>query len=275
VCKHVLPAGLMGLILAGMYFSTSASANTALNVVSAVFTNDIYKGSINPAASDKKLMFVARASSWFFGLGMIGVALIVPYIGGIVEFTLSIASITGGPLLAPPIWALFSKKLTGKATAFITLLSLTVNLLFKMVIPAVAGFKLDRAGEMLLGVGLPFLLLAAYEIWARKKGRTSNDYLLYVETKRQRKMNAQQADEEEQFNIKKQNRFGLRVIAFALAFIALMLFVLSLLTAKGGMLLAGIATLILLASLVPWRHSKKVVLIAPVKKPVQKGEAFL
>ncbi|WP_315817145.1 sodium:solute symporter family transporter [Paraflavitalea speifideaquila] len=65
ICKHVLPAGLMGLILTGMYFSTSASANTALNVVSAVFTNDIYKGSINPQATDNKLMRIARISSWF------------------------------------------------------------------------------------------------------------------------------------------------------------------------------------------------------------------
>ncbi|MFN7279982.1 MAG: sodium:solute symporter family transporter, partial [bacterium] len=44
MCKLVLPPGLLGLMLTGMYFSTSASANTALNVVSAVFTNDIYKG---------------------------------------------------------------------------------------------------------------------------------------------------------------------------------------------------------------------------------------
>ncbi len=75
VCKQVLPAGLLGLMLTGMYFSTSASANTALNVVSAVFTNDIYKGSVNPHANDKKLMFVARASSWFFGVFMILIAL--------------------------------------------------------------------------------------------------------------------------------------------------------------------------------------------------------
>ncbi len=55
-------------------------------------------------------MRVARISSWFFGLGMIGIALIVPYIGGIVEFTLSIGAVTGGLLLAPPIWALVLKK---------------------------------------------------------------------------------------------------------------------------------------------------------------------
>lgn len=272
VCKHVLPAGLMGLILAGMYFSTSASANTALNVVSAVFTNDIYKGSINPGASDKTLMRVARTSSWFFGFGMIGVALIVPYIGGIVEFTLSIASITGGPLLAPPIWALFSKRLTGKATAYITLSSLLVNVLFKLVVPFAFGFKLNRMEEMLIGVGLPFLLLVIYELQAARRIRESSDYLHYVEIKRQRKEAAKETDPEELYNIRKQNRFGLRVIAFALAFTSLLLYVLSILTTKGGVLVAVIATVILFSALIPWLQSRKVKLTGPELKPAIKEQ---
>lgn len=257
ICRHVLPAGLMGLILTGMYFSTSASANTALNVVSAVFTNDIYKGSINPQASDKKLMRIARISSWFFGLGMIGIALIVPYIGGIVEFTLSIGAVTGGPLLAPPIWALFSKRLSGKATMFVTLISLSVNLVFKMILPLAAGYKLSRGTEMLIGVGLPFLMLAAYELYARYNNISSRDYQLFLQRKAQRKENALQVTEEEALEVKRQNKFGLRVIAFSLAFIALLLFILSLLTTSGAGMVAGIATIILLCALIPWRSSRK------------------
>lgn len=258
ICKHVLPAGLMGLILTGMYFSTSASANTALNVVSAVFTNDIYKGSINPKASDHQLMRVARISSWLFGLGMIGIALIVPYIGGIVEFTLSIGAITGGPLLAPPIWALFSKRLTGKVTLFITLVSLGVNLVFKMILPLTMDFKLSRSSEMLLGVGLPFLMLAIYEWFISPKKQASAEYNAFQESKAKRKESALQMNEEEAYEIKKQNRFGLRVIAFALAFIAVLMFVLSLLTTAGSGMVAGIAVLILLSAIIPWTASRKV-----------------
>jgi SSS family solute:Na+ symporter len=265
MCKHVLPVGLMGLILTGMYFSTSASANTALNVVSAVFTNDIYKGTIDPKASDRKLMRVARISSWFFGLGMIGIALIVPYIGGIVEFTLSVGAITGGPLLAPPIWALFSRRLTGKATILITLVSLAVNLLFKMILPFAAAFKLNRAEEMLVGVGLPFVMLALYELYARYRGTTSKEYVHLQTQKALRKEMVQQTSAEEAFEIKKQNKFGLRVIAFALAFIAVLLFILSLLTTTGSLLVAGIAMIILLCSIIPYRGSRKIILqhVAP------------
>lgn len=259
VCKQVLPAGLMGLILTGMYFSTSASANTALNVVSAVFTNDIYKGSINPGASDEKLMKVARASSWLFGVGMIVIALIVPYIGGIVEFTLSVGAITGGPLLAPPIWALFSKRLNGSATLYITLLSLMVNLTFKIVLPFAIDYRLDRATEMILGVGLPVLLLGVYECYAFYKGRLSEEYLRLQERKSARAQAvASEASAEEAREVRKQNQFGLRVIAFSLAFISVLLYLLCLFTAKGALLVSSIATLILVSSIIPLRASRKV-----------------
>lgn len=251
VCKQVLPVGLMGLILTGMYFSTSASANTALNVVSAVFTNDIYKGTINPEATDKKLMKVARASSWAFGIAMIGIALIVPYIGGIVEFTLSVGAITGGPLLAPPIWALFSKRVTGKATIYITVVSLMVNLLFKIIIPTIGDFKLDRAQEMLLGVLLPTILLIGYELYARSKGWVSSEYLAFVQSKAKRKQEILTLNENEKGEINEQNKFGLKVIAFSLAFISFLLYVLCLFTTKGTNMVLIVATCVLVSALIP------------------------
>lgn len=260
VCKQVLPAGLMGLILTGMYFSTSASANTALNVVSAVFTNDIYKGSINPDATDEKLMKVARTSSWFFGFGMIVIALIVPYIGGIVEFTLSVGAITGGPLLAPPIWALFSKRITGKATIYITVICLVTNLVFKVILPLTTNYKLTRANEMLLGVLLPFILLICYELYAAYCGIISTSYLEMAKRKAVRLGTVVQIDENEYALVRKQNKYGLQVISFSLVFIALLLFALCFFTVKGNAMVAAIAGLILLSSYIPLRASRKVMI---------------
>ncbi|GEO03581.1 hypothetical protein AAE02nite_12450 [Adhaeribacter aerolatus] len=258
ICKLVLPPGLMGLMLTGMYFSTSASANTTLNVVSAIFTNDIYKGIINPQASDQKLMKVARNSSWLFGLGMILIALAVPYIGGMVEVVLSVGAITGGPLLAPPIWALFSKRLTGKATLYITGISLGVNLIFKILLPLLTGLKLSRGEEMILGVGLPFLMLIAYEIWAASRQKVSQQHLDYVAARAVRKAEYMEANPEEALFIRKQNHFGLRVIAFALAFTALLLFILSFLTTSGTVLVACIALGILILAYIPWRAAQRI-----------------
>lgn len=257
ICKLVLPPGLMGLMLTGMYFSTSASANTTLNVVSAIYTNDIYKGIINPAASDKKLMKVARNSSWLFGLGMIVIALLVPFIGGMVEVVLSVGAITGGPLLAPPIWALFSKRLTGKATLYITGISLAINLVFKIVLPLLHVLKLTRGQEMGLGVGLPFIMLITYEAWAASKNKVSDQYMDYQTAKANRKAALTEVNPEEVIAIQQQNHFGLRVIAFALAFTALLLFILSGFTTSGSWMVAGIGAGILLLSYIPWQASKK------------------
>jgi SSS family transporter len=257
VCRLVLPSGLMGLMLTGMYFSTSASANTTLNVVSAVFTNDIYKGLLNPGATDRQLMFVARASSWLFGVGMIGIALLVPAAGGIVEVVLSIGAITGGPLLAPPVWALFSKRLTGRATLWITGGSLLVNLAGKLLLPLLAGFKLTRGQEMTLGVGLPLLLLLAYESWAAWRGAGSAEYGRYQAAKAGKKAAQLLESEAEREAVHRQNRFGLRVIAGALVFTAGLLLLLSWLTTSGTGLVAGIAAVIGLLAYVPWRAAER------------------
>ncbi|WP_420152784.1 sodium:solute symporter family protein [Siphonobacter sp.] len=256
ICKLVLPPGLLGLMLTGMYFSTSASANTTLNVVSAVFTNDIYKGFINPQASDEKLIRVARLSSWGFGIGMIIIALLVPAAGGIVEVVLSISAISGGPLLAPPLWALFSKRINGKTTFWITIIGLLVNLYFKVLSPTLFSYKLSRGAETIIGIGLPLLLLLTYELYARSKGWIAEEYEGYLRTRSAKKAEAQA--EEESYEIKKQNQFGLQVIAGSLVFVALMLGILSFLTTSGANITAGIAAVVLLGALIPWQASRKI-----------------
>lgn len=259
VCQLVLPPGLLGLMLTGMYFSTSASANTTLNVVSAVFTNDIYKGRINPAATDRKLMSVARLSSWAIGLGMIAIALMVPYIGGLVNVTLSVGAITGGPILAPPIWALFSKRLSGKATLIITCFSLGINLIFKIIFPFLIDFTLSRAEEMLIGVGVPLLLLIANEIRAYYANYLSPQYLEFQTYKSARKVQKENLTEQEISESLQQNKFGLKITAFALAFTAFLLLILGLITKDNIGLLGTIAALIFVLAIIPWRASKRIV----------------
>lgn len=260
VCQLVLPPGLMGLMLTGMYFSTSATANTTLNVVSAVFTNDIYKNVIKPDATEKQLMRVARLSSWGLGILMIIIALIVPVMGGMVEVVLTVAAITAGPLLAPPLWSLFSKRLTGYVTIRITIITLLINLFFKMILPAINGFKLDRGMEMVVGMGVPILLLLINELIQLNKKFEAEDYIKYLQIKKERvdAKNLIQADLEEILQVKRQNHFGLKIIAFSLLVTALTLFVLSTLTPSGQQITFITGAGILVVSLVPWLSAMKV-----------------
>jgi SSS family transporter len=260
ICQLVLPPGLLGLMLTGMYFSTSASANTTLNVVSAVFTNDIYKGRINPAASDRKLMKIARLSSWLIGFGMILIALLVPFIGGLVNVTISVGAITGGPILAPPIWALFSKRLNGRDTLIITYVSLGINLIFKIVLPFMIDFKLTRAEEMLVGAGIPLILLITNELRGYYKGYISPQYLDFQVLKNTRITQKANLTEEEISESLQQNKFGLKITAFALAFTAFLLMILGLVAGQNISLLSSIAFIILVLSVIPWRASQKILI---------------
>jgi hypothetical protein len=58
--------------------------------------------------------------------------------------------------------------------------------------------------------------------------------------------------------ILKQNLFGLRVIAFALAFTSLLLVGISLVSISGKMMVLGIAGVILLSAIIPLRATRKI-----------------
>jgi Na+/proline symporter len=256
ICRTVLPPGLLGLMLTGMYFSTSASANTTLNVVSAVFTNDVYRTRIDPQASPERLMKVAKWSGWGFGLGMIGIALIVPHIGGLVNVTISVGAITGGPLLAPAIWALFSRRLTGAATLAITLSSLGVNLFAKILAPLIFDLTMSRAGEMLTGVMVPLLMLSIFEWMAGRRGDTCIEWEEYIARKSLRDRSRNETSLEELKEVRAQNRFGLQVTAWALAFTALLLLMLALFTEQGGHWLWILSCVVGGASYLPWKAAR-------------------
>lgn len=258
ICQLVLPPGLMGLMLTGMYFSTSATANTTLNVVSAVFTNDIYKN-IKPNATDKQLMRVARLSSWGLGILMIVIALIVPIMGGMVGVVLSVAAVTAGPLLAPPVWALFSKRLTGLVTIRITIVTLLINLFFKIILPLFNGYQLDRGAEMVVGMGIPLLLLLINELVQQSRDAVAADHIRYEESKltRREEKRISQADPEEVLQVKKQNQFGLKIIAFSLLVTAVMLFGLSAITPTGQKITLITGSGVLLVAIIPWLSSIK------------------
>ena len=240
ICKEVLPAGMLGLMLGGMVFATASSVNTTLNLCAAVVTNDIFKV-WKPKASNTQTMQVARLSTILFGLGTIGVALVVPAAGGIVEVVLSVGAVTGCSLYGPPIWALFSKRHTGRSLLACTLWGLGINVFFKFISPWLWGFGFNRAEEMLAGALIPFAFLAGYEIWAGWKQKVSEDYVSFVNRER-----VTDADEGEASS-GDQNTFGLHVLSIALALVGLLMIGLGLIAheAKGWVIGMGLITVLL------------------------------
>jgi len=180
MCKEVLPAGMLGLMLISLVFATNSSVQGVLNISAGVITNDLYKNRF-PETSEKRLMFVAKASTLIFGLLTIGIAMLVPLMGGAKEVVLSVAALTGCPMYLPLIWSLYSKKQTGYTTLLTTVVSLIITLFFKFILPLINGFDLSREGEMILGVGVPTAIILIIEIVLTLKNNPETEYIKYLE----------------------------------------------------------------------------------------------
>ena len=244
ICKEVLPIGILGLMLGGMIFATASSVNTTLNLAASVITNDIYKV-IKPNASLKKTMSVAKLSTVLFGIGTIIVALLVPAAGGIVNVVLSIGAVTGCSLYGPPIWALFSKRHSGKSILYITVISLLINIGFKTLLET----PLSRANEMLLGALLPLSLLLGYELYAKFQNIISEDYIKYSKLSRE--------DEVLETSGAEQNTFGFKVLAITLAVVGLLVMILGLISEDSKMLVLAIGAIIVIIAFCIYPKRKK------------------
>ena len=245
ICKQVLPIGMLGLMLGGMVFATASSVNTTLNLAASVITNDLYLV-FKPKASLKEIMNVAKLSTVLFGIGTIIVALLVPSVGGIVNVVLSIGAVTGCSLYGPPIWALFSKRHSGKSILIITIISLTINIGFKFFA------TLSRADEMLLGTLSPFILLALYDLYAKFKGiNFSQDFINYK--------NHETPDLSATSDVA-QNVFGMKVLGNTLIAVGALIAGLGIISESSKALFIKIGTVIIGISLFihPFVNFKKV-----------------
>lgn len=238
ICKEVLPAGMLGMMLGGMIFATASSLNSALNISSGVFTNDIFKR-LSPGASNRTLIRAARFSTLGFGLIAIGIALLVPFMGGIVNVVISVAALTGVPLYLPVIWSLFSKWQTRGSILSATLLSLAINATLKFIAPALIGFSLDRTLEMIVGVSLPTLILLFFECYYRVRGKAPSEYFTGKKQEEIKKDSSSLSD----------NKFSIRVIGAGITLIGLVIVVLGCLSDRGQRVVVIMGAILILAGI--------------------------
>lgn len=119
VAVKLLPAGLLGLMVAAMFSATMSSLNSEFNVMSGVLTNDVYKRLINPGASEKQLILVARLNIIIVGCIVIFGALFVGELGGAFEANKLLTGLFAIPLAIPLVLGMLYQK-TNTLGAFIT-----------------------------------------------------------------------------------------------------------------------------------------------------------
>jgi hypothetical protein len=189
-------------------------------------------------------MVIAKIASVFFGLVTITIAMLVPFMGGAREVVLSVAALTGCPMYMPLIWSLFSKRQAGKIVLATTVISLIITLSFKFLLPVIIDFNLSRAGEMILGVVVPAVLIFITEIILRIRKTDTSEYKQYqisvdkmIEPKDVAEAAAESAVE---------NKQGLRMIAIGILVTGFIIGVLGLMAENGRITVIGMAVVLLM-----------------------------
>lgn len=117
-CQAVLPAGMLGLMLAALFSATASMISSQLNVFSSVLTKNIYEPLAN-APSDAQLLKVGRIFTVILGACIAGIAIATPHLGGAAALIIAVTQIMVTPLLAPTLASLFFRRI-GTSSIWIT-----------------------------------------------------------------------------------------------------------------------------------------------------------
>jgi Na+/proline symporter len=130
----VLPTGMMGMLVAGMFASTLSTMGSEFNVLAGILTNDLYKRLFRPDATDRDLVKVGRISTMAIGGLVIIIAIILSVLQGFNIFDImfkafgALLPATALPILAGFFWKRISARgaMTGLIAGAITGVSLVV-----------------------------------------------------------------------------------------------------------------------------------------------------
>jgi len=115
VCKNVLPAGFMGMVIAAMFSATMSTLAGDYNAVASVVTNDFYKRMIAPNASPKQHMLVARLATLLVGLAVIGLTFVMQNAQGANDLFDTANKVFGiflPPIAMPTMLGLVTRRIT-------------------------------------------------------------------------------------------------------------------------------------------------------------------
>lgn len=136
--KNLIPAGLRGFLFAALFGAVMSSLDSMLNSASTIFTMDIYKRHLNPAASPAKLVKIGRIAT---GILVVAGCLLGPLparFEGVFEYIQKIWGFISPGIVAVFIFGLIFRRAPLRAAMAAMLLGIPVYGLFLYLLPGVA-----------------------------------------------------------------------------------------------------------------------------------------
>jgi Na+/proline symporter len=109
-----LPAGLAGLVLAGLFAAATSTLDSSMVTISTLVVTDLYGRFFKSRSDDKKELLISRLLMLFWGVIGIAIALLMIKVGAFLEFYFRLFSILGGSITGLFLLALFSRKANPK-----------------------------------------------------------------------------------------------------------------------------------------------------------------
>lgn len=167
--QQVLPAGMLGMMVAAMFSATASSISGQINVFAGVLTEQFYRRLLRPQANESERVDAGRWFALVIGATLVLMALCVPRLGGAEKIVLTLTGLLFGPLMAPTIFGLLSGRI-GTVAVFVTALtSFAAGVLVRFGLGpggAYAGSgpglwiqANPRVTDVLVGAVLPVLIL--------------------------------------------------------------------------------------------------------------------
>lgn len=91
--------GLPGLFVAGVFSAALSSLSTGLNSMSAVVLEDFFKTFSKVPLTQRQTHYIMRGVVAVFGAICVGLVLVVQNLGSVLQLSMSLGSVTNGPLL--------------------------------------------------------------------------------------------------------------------------------------------------------------------------------
>lgn len=181
-CKMVLPAGMMGLMVAAMCSASASMVTTVLNVFAGAFTTEVYQRFINPNAEPYRVVRVGRIITFALGMVVLSGALLIPLLGSYTGYVLTVTAIITGPFALPTMWALFSKKIGIRTAWMVSLGGFLAGLFVKFgfnpggwfdgivwLEPVTQLVQINvRVTDLVVGSVVPLVLLVIAELTIKK-----------------------------------------------------------------------------------------------------------
>lgn len=143
---QALPLWLGALLLAAIFSAELSAADAALFMMSTSLSKDLYKAFINPAATEARLMRVARASAIACGAAGALLAMLLPTV--ITALTI-FYTLLSAALLLPLVAGLYSTKVNARAAIASIAFSVTVTFAIEV---ASRGQGIFRVPSLIIGV---------------------------------------------------------------------------------------------------------------------------